>query len=70
DPEILQGLVSRPELLQTLTLADGAAVLIDDRVHLFGQCPTAEEVRALYQWIRDAGLTRQRSKERATGLQG
>lgn len=70
DHEILHGLVSRPELLQTLTLADGAAVLIDDRVHLFGQCPTAEEVRALYQWIRDTGLTRQRSKERATGLQG
>lgn len=70
DHEILHGLVSRPELLQALTQADGAAVLIDDQVHLFGQCPTAEEVRALYQWIRDTGLTRQRSKERATGLQG
>ncbi|SOQ10502.1 ATP-binding protein [Pseudomonas syringae group genomosp. 3] len=70
DHEILHGLVSRPQLLQALTQADGAAVLIDDQVHLFGQCPTSEEVRALYQWIRDTGLTRQRSKERATGLQG
>ncbi|WP_122669691.1 ATP-binding protein [Pseudomonas viridiflava] len=70
DHEILHGLVSRLHLLQALTQADGAAVLIDDQVHLFGQCPTSEEVRALYQWIRDTGLTRQRSKERATGLQG
>ncbi|OSR28113.1 ATPase [Pseudomonas savastanoi pv. retacarpa] len=70
DHEILDGLVSRPELLQSLTLADGVAVLIDDRVHLFGVCPTTEQVQALYLWIRDTGLARQRSTQRTTGLQG
>jgi light-regulated signal transduction histidine kinase (bacteriophytochrome) len=70
DHEILDGLVSRPELLQSLTLADGAAVLIEERLHLFGNCPTPEQVRALYLWIRDVGLTRKKLKERAVGLQG
>ncbi|RMQ07892.1 Phytochrome:GAF:ATP-binding region [Pseudomonas viridiflava] len=70
DHDILDGLVSRPELLQSLTLADGAAVLIDDRVHLFGVCPATEQVHALYLWIRDTGLARQQSAQRATGLQG
>ena len=70
DHDILDGLSSRPELLQSLTLADGAAVLIDERVHLFGNCPTTDEVRALYLWIRDKGLTSLRSTEQAKGLQG
>ncbi|MCF5803721.1 ATP-binding protein [Pseudomonas tremae] len=70
DHDILDGLPSRPELLQSLTLADGAAVLIDDRLHLFGNCPTADEVRALYLWIRDKGLSSQRLTEQAKGLQG
>jgi light-regulated signal transduction histidine kinase (bacteriophytochrome) len=70
DREILQGLVSRPELLQSLTLASGAAVLIDERLHLFGHCPAPAEVRALHLWIRDVGLTRQLLKEQVIGLQG
>ncbi|TDV44465.1 light-regulated signal transduction histidine kinase (bacteriophytochrome) [Pseudomonas graminis] len=70
DREILEGLVSRPELLQALTMASGAAVLMEDRLHLFGQCPTPEQVRALYLWIRDTGLKSQKLKERAVGLQG
>ncbi|WP_341522617.1 ATP-binding protein [Pseudomonas sp. G.S.17] len=70
DREILDGLVSRPELLQSLTLAEGAAVLIEDRLHLFGNCPSQEQVRALYLWIRDVGLTQKKLKERAIGLQG
>ncbi|WP_116830533.1 ATP-binding protein [Pseudomonas syringae] len=68
--EVLDGLVSRPELLMSLTLADGAAVLIDDQVYLFGTCPSIEQVRELYTWIRDTGLANQRSRQRATGLQG
>lgn len=70
DREILSGLVSRPEELQALTLANGAAVLTDARLHLFGHCPTQEQVRELYLWIRDTGLKTQKLKERAAGLQG
>ena len=70
DPEILQGLVGRSNLLMSLTLAEGAAVLIEDRLQLFGNCPSPGEVRALHLWIRDVGLTRKRLKERNLGLQG
>lgn len=70
DRDILDGLVSRPEVLQSLTMAQGAAVLIEDQLHLFGQCPTPEQVRALHVWIRDVGLTRKKLKEQHVGLQG
>jgi light-regulated signal transduction histidine kinase (bacteriophytochrome) len=68
--DILDGLVSQPELLQSLTLAGGAAVLIEEQLHLFGTCPDKEQVSALYRWIRDVGLTWQKSKEQPVGLQG
>jgi light-regulated signal transduction histidine kinase (bacteriophytochrome) len=68
--DILDGLVSQPELLQSLTMAEGAAVLIEDQLHLFGTCPTREQVSALYLWIRDQGLNRQKSREQPVGLQG
>ncbi|HEX8540785.1 MAG TPA: HWE histidine kinase domain-containing protein [Pseudomonas sp.] len=70
DREVLEGLVSRPEQLQALTQAAGAAVLIEDRLHLFGNCPTPEQVRELYLWIRDVGLPQKKSNERAFGFQG
>jgi light-regulated signal transduction histidine kinase (bacteriophytochrome) len=70
DGEILDGLVNRPELLQSLTGASGAAVLMESRLHMFGHCPTPEQVRELYLWIRNTGLKSQKLKERAGGLQG
>jgi chemotaxis family two-component system sensor kinase Cph1 len=58
DEDVLEGLVNRPQALMALTDASGAAVLIDGRLHLFGQCPSATEVRLLYRWVRQqaAGL--------------
>lgn len=70
DRDILDGLVNRPELLQSLTVAQGAAVLIEDQLHLFGRCPTPEQVRDLHFWIRDVGLTRKKFRQQAVGLQG
>jgi light-regulated signal transduction histidine kinase (bacteriophytochrome) len=70
DLDVLDGLISRPGCLQDLTGAGGAAVLIEERLHLFGDCPTAPQVRALHAWIRDEGLARRKFKERAVGLQG
>lgn len=70
DREILTGLAARADLLQSLTQATGAAVLIEDDLQLFGDCPTPAQVRALHQWIRDVGLTRKKLKERTLGLQG
>jgi light-regulated signal transduction histidine kinase (bacteriophytochrome) len=70
DRDILDGLVNRPELLQALTTAGGAAVLSGDRLHCFGHCPAPADVRALHAWVRDTGLAGQKLKERAAGLQG
>ncbi len=68
--DVFDGLVNRPEWLLPLTNAQGAAVLIEGRLHLFGNCPTPLEVRALHVWIRDIGLTRQALKEQIQGMQG
>jgi light-regulated signal transduction histidine kinase (bacteriophytochrome) len=70
DADVLDGLVNRPEWLQALTAASGAAVLIGERLHVFGHAPAPEELRALHAWIRDTGLARQKLKQRAGGLQG
>lgn len=54
--DVLDGLVSHPQLLLALTGASGAAVLIEDRLQLIGGCPTEDQVRALYLWVREQCL--------------
>lgn len=56
DSDVLQGLLNHPAQLQDLTGASGVAVLIEDRLQLFGECPTVEQVRALYLWVREQCL--------------
>jgi light-regulated signal transduction histidine kinase (bacteriophytochrome) len=56
DDDVLQGLINHPDQLQELTDASGVAVLIEDRLELFGQCPSVEQVRALYLWVREQCL--------------
>lgn len=56
DSDVLEGLLNHPEPLLALTGASGVAVLIEDRLQLFGECPTAEQVRALYLWVREQCL--------------
>jgi light-regulated signal transduction histidine kinase (bacteriophytochrome) len=56
DDDVLQGLINHPDQLQELTGASGVAVLIEDRLELFGQCPSVEQVRALYLWVREQCL--------------
>ena len=70
DRDILDGLVNRPEWLQALTAAGGAAVLIEDRLHCFGHCPPPEDIHALHAWVRDVGLAGQKREARTAGLQG
>ncbi|WP_226502150.1 ATP-binding protein [Pseudomonas sp. MWU16-30317] len=70
DREILAGLATRADLLQSLPQATGVAVLIEDDLQLFGSCPTPAQVRVLHQWIRDVGLIRKKLNERTQGLQG
>ncbi|MHC8319599.1 ATP-binding protein [Pseudomonas sp. GB2N2] len=56
EQDVLEGLLEQPEKLLALTGAGGVAVLIEDRLQLFGNCPTVEEVRALYLWVRERCL--------------
>ena len=51
--DVLDGLANHPQQLLNLTGASGVAVLVEDRLQLIGQCPTAEQVRALYLWVRE-----------------
>lgn len=56
--DVLDGLANHPRQLLSLTGASGVAVLIEDRLQLIGQCPTEEQVRALYLWVREQCLER------------
>lgn len=55
--DVLDGLANHPLQLLALTGASGVAVLIEDRLQLIGQCPTEEQVRGLYLWVREQCLT-------------
>lgn len=50
--DVYQGLVEHGSDLLALADAGGAAVVIEDAIHLFGQCPTHEQVRTLQQWLQ------------------
>ncbi|MFJ2685263.1 ATP-binding protein [Pseudomonas sp. NPDC087342] len=54
--DVLDGLANHPQQLLSLTGASGVALLIEDRLQLIGQCPTEEQVRALYLWVREQCL--------------
>lgn len=54
--DVLEGLRNHPLQLLALTGAEGVAVLIEDRLRLFGECPSEEQVRALYLWVREQCL--------------
>jgi light-regulated signal transduction histidine kinase (bacteriophytochrome) len=52
DRDVLEALTTDPERLMALTAASGVAVLVEDRLHLSGVCPTVEQIRALYEWVK------------------
>jgi light-regulated signal transduction histidine kinase (bacteriophytochrome) len=51
--DVYQGLIEHPQDLLALADASGAAVIIEDQIHVIGQCPTPEQVRALQQWVQE-----------------
>ena len=52
---VFEGLAQMPEALMDLTGASGVAILEDKVLHRYGQCPSPEDTRALYQWFKDSG---------------
>jgi len=51
--DVLEALIADPDQLMLLTEATGVAVLVEDRLHLFGKCPNEAQVRELQQWVRE-----------------
>jgi light-regulated signal transduction histidine kinase (bacteriophytochrome) len=52
DGDVYQGLLAHPDEVLALTGASGAAVVIEGHVHLMGQCPSGEQVKALQLWVQ------------------
>jgi len=50
--DVYQGLIERADDLLTLSDAQGAAIIIEQDIYLFGQCPSPEQVRALLGWVQ------------------
>ncbi|WP_285353826.1 ATP-binding protein [Pseudomonas sp. ME-P-057] len=49
--DVYNGLLENASALLTLVDAGGVAVIVDSQVHLIGQCPTADQVMALQEWL-------------------
>ena len=52
---VFDGLTEEPELLMALTQANGVAILEDNVLHRYGNCPQPEDIRALHQWFKAGG---------------
>lgn len=52
---VFDGLTTDPERLMALTQADGVAILEDNVLHRYGNCPQPEDIRALHQWFKARG---------------
>lgn len=53
--DVFESLAERSEDLLALTASQGVALLQENQLHLAGQCPTPEQVRALFHWIDERG---------------
>lgn len=52
DKDVLEALAQDPESLMALTGASGVAVLVEERLHVWGACPAVEHIRSLYTWVQ------------------
>ncbi|MBC3949123.1 ATP-binding protein [Pseudomonas folii] len=50
--DVLEALAQSPEQLMVLTGASGIAVLVEDRLHTWGACPSDEQIQTLYAWVK------------------
>lgn len=53
--DVMESLLPYAQTLLSLTAADGLAILVDERLHRFGVCPSEDEIRALYTWVQAQG---------------
>ncbi|ONH50249.1 Bacteriophytochrome (light-regulated signal transduction histidine kinase) [Pseudomonas cedrina] len=53
--DVMESLLPHAQTLLDLTGAHGLAILVEERLHCFGACPTEAEIRALYPWVQQQG---------------
>lgn len=53
--DVMESLLPHAQTLLDLTAADGLAILVEERLHCFGACPTEVQIRALYPWVQQQG---------------
>jgi light-regulated signal transduction histidine kinase (bacteriophytochrome) len=53
--DVMESLRPCAQTLLNLAAADGLAILVEERLHRFGVCPSEEQIRALYPWIQQQG---------------
>lgn len=52
DQDVLESLAQTPECLMALTGASGVAILVEERLHVWGACPNVEQIQTLYAWVK------------------
>jgi len=53
--DVMESLLPYAQTLLNLAAAGGLAILVEERLHVFGVCPKRAEIHALYQWVRGQG---------------
>ncbi|MHC8306417.1 ATP-binding protein [Pseudomonas sp. PB3P13] len=49
---VFDGLAQQPAVLMALANAGGVAVIDDNKLHRYGNCPEPEDIRALHKWLQ------------------
>ncbi|MGE1156269.1 ATP-binding protein [Pseudomonas kitaguniensis] len=53
--DVMESLLPYAQTLLNLTGATGLAILVEERLHTVGVCPSDEHIRALYPWVQQQG---------------
>ncbi len=52
---VFDGLANQPQVLMALANAGGIAIIEDNQLHRYGNCPEPAQIRALHKWLQDSG---------------
>jgi light-regulated signal transduction histidine kinase (bacteriophytochrome) len=52
---VFDGLANQPQVLMALNNAGGIAIIEDNQLHRYGNCPEPVQIRALHKWLQDSG---------------
>ncbi len=55
DDKVFNGLCTQAQRLMDLTLAGGVAIIDDNQLHRYGNCPEPTQIRALHKWLQANG---------------